>query len=181
MSKVSGGFSLVNYSDEDSSDSDNSIPSPVKRAREESGAAQRAAPAPEAEAACPASSAELNAEPTRKSSGYEHVESSLLETHAMDITASTPCDEGAQANISSLLASHGAAFVAALSSRKEFNNPYMLEKVSVLSGIDTFGTAFPASFTFAASDYYDALAAKSQRSGFSDASSSDKPPSEFVP
>jgi hypothetical protein len=181
MSKASGGFSLVNYSDEDTSDSDDGIPSPVKRAREESGTAQRAATAVEADAAtCPAS-AELSAEPDRNSSFHDYVGSSSLETHVLDITASTPCDEGAQANISSLLASHGAAFVAALSSRKEFNNPYMLEKVSVLSGIDTFGTAFPASFAFAASDYYDALAAKSQRSGFSDSSSSDKPQSEFVP
>jgi hypothetical protein len=98
-------------------------------------------------------------------------------------------DATVQSNIAALLAAHGESFVKLLRSKKEFNNPYTLEKVSEYTGIDSFGSNFavkPGS-TFTSDDYYDALAVRQRAasdgqsfpsSGFS---ASVAQPLEFVP
>lgn len=74
-----------------------------------------------------------------------------------EITETIPCDPTIEANITALLSMHGSGFVAAIRSKKEFNNPYTLEKVSEVYGMDTFGTCFRRD-VIPEGEYYDALA-----------------------
>jgi HCNGP-like protein len=120
--------------------------------------------------------------------GDGQVESAASSSEAAVAPVGPQVDATVQANIAALLSAHGSAFIALLRSKKEFNNPYTLDKVSEFTGIDSFGSNFavrPGS-QFTSNDFYDALAAR-QRAvtdgqphsiGFSSAVAQ---PLEFVP
>lgn len=149
-SKPSGGFSLVDYSDEDS-ESDN--PSPEKRPRAVLASDSDSPQSQPGDATPPAAAtADTDAATLQTSTLHPFGEFSVTET--------TPCDPGCEADFAALLSAHGGpGFIAALVSKKEFNNPYALEKISKLAGVESSGSWFPRE-PIAPEEFFEALAAR---------------------
>ena len=147
--KGGGGLSLVNYSGDDDSDAESPAPdskptqSPSKRQKTDAASAQ------EPPVAIPASTAPAAAAIDDSSSASA--------TAGVDVTVSASCDPEAQATVAAMLAAHGSRFIAEIRSKKEFNNPYTLEKVSKYTGVDTFGTHFPRNSPSDAGPCFDAF------------------------